>query len=50
MNTEKVVKVVGVLASVIGVGASLAASWVTDKKMESTIAKKVAEAVTKESE
>lgn len=38
-------KVVGIAATVIGLGASLLSDWVSDKKTDAEIAKKVDEAV-----
>lgn len=47
MLTEKLIKVIGLVATVIGVGATLTTSWVGDKKIDATIEKKVAEALAK---
>lgn len=40
-------KIVSLIVTVLGLGASLASSWVEDKKMEETIAEKVEERVVK---
>jgi hypothetical protein len=45
--TEKIVKVIGVAATVVSLGATVASGWVGDKKMELAVEKKVAEALTK---
>ena len=44
MNT-KLIKAIGVGASVIGAVASIAGNWATKKETDSEITKKVAEAV-----
>lgn len=40
-----VVKVVGVVGTVLSVVGTLASSWTNDKKMDETVAKKVEEAL-----
>lgn len=40
-----VVKVVGVAGTVLGLAGTLLSSWVTQKKMDETIEKKVTEAL-----
>jgi len=47
MLNEKTIKIIGIATSVIGMGVSVAAEWVGDKKMDLTIEKKVAEALAK---
>lgn len=42
---NKLVKIIGITSSVVGVAASVAASWVNDKKLDEKIASKVSEAV-----
>ena len=42
----KVIKIIGVAASVIGAAATVAGNWATSKQTDETIAKKVSEAVT----
>ena len=41
----KVIKIIGVVASVLGATASVVASWANEKKLDDRIATKVAEAV-----
>ena len=41
----KVIKIIGLAASIIGTGATLVTEWVTDKKLDAKIATKVAEAI-----
>ena len=45
--TEQAIKIVGTTAAVVGLGASLVAGWVDDKKTDFLIEKKVAEAIAK---
>ena len=45
METKKLIKVLGIVASVIGAGASIATEFVNEKKMDDKIAEKVAEAL-----
>ena len=49
MKTDKsmAIKVLGIVASLIGVGASLVSDWVNERKMEEEIDKKVNEALAK---
>lgn len=47
MITETAIKVIGITATAIGIGATLAADWVGEKKMNITIEKKVMEALSK---
>lgn len=42
---NKLVKVIGIAASVVGVVASVATNWANEKKLDDKIAGKVAEAV-----
>lgn len=46
----KVIKVIGVLAAVVGAAATLVSSWASDKQQDAVIAEKVAEAVAKMAE
>lgn len=46
MKTSKLIKVLGVVATVIGAGASIVTEFVNEKKMDEKIAEKVAEALT----
>ena len=43
----KVVKIIGLAASVLGIGATLIGDWVKEQKQEDVITKKVAEAIAK---
>ena len=43
---DKLVKIIGIAASVVGVAASIATNWANDKKLDEKIASKVSEAVT----
>lgn len=45
--TSKMVKAIGVMTTVIGMGVQLMTSWVDDKKMDETIEKKVNDALAK---
>lgn len=49
MNSN-VIKVLGIVASVIGIGATLLSDWVGDKKLDNTVTEKVAEALKKMNE
>ena len=42
---NKLVKIIGIASSVVGVAASFATIWVKDKKIDEKIASKVSEAV-----
>lgn len=41
----KVIKVIGFIATVVGLGASLVTEWVNDKKLDDKINAKVSEAL-----
>lgn len=43
----KVVKIIGLAASVVGIGATLIGNWASEQKQEKIITKKVAEAIAK---
>lgn len=45
MINGKVIKIIGIAATVAGMGLSLVSSWVGDKKMEMEVQEKVNEAV-----
>lgn len=47
---EKTVKILGVVATVAGVGITALSNWVGEKQQDEKIAKKVAEALAKASE
>jgi hypothetical protein len=50
MFNGKGVKIIGLIATGIGIGATLLSNWVADKKMEETISEKISEILTKKSE
>ena len=41
----KVIKLIGIGATLLGAGASLVASWASEKQQDATISEKVAKAV-----
>ena len=43
---EKTIKLIGIIATVVGMGATLVSSWVEDKKMEDKIEEKVNDYIT----
>lgn len=45
MINGKVIKIIGMAATVAGMGLSLVSSWVSDKKMEMEVQEKVNEAL-----
>jgi hypothetical protein len=45
--TEKIVKIIGIVATAVSLGATVANGWVGDKKMELAVERKVAEALIK---
>jgi hypothetical protein len=45
MKNDKVIKIVGIFATVTGMAATLVSSWVSEKKLDSTITEKVNEAL-----
>lgn len=47
MLTGNLIKVLGIIASAVGIGASLLSGWVEDKKMDERIDVKVNEALAK---
>lgn len=47
MNNN-VIKIVGIMASAVGMGATLVGNWASDKQMEIKVAQMVAEALAKE--
>ena len=46
-NKSKFIRILGLVASVFGVGASLISDWVNDKKMEEMVDEKVEAALAK---
>ena len=49
-DKTNIIKILGVAATVIGMGATLLTDWVNDKKMDEKIAEKVLEAIAKKGE
>ena len=45
MKTEKLVKILSITTTVVGIGLSIASSWVSEKQMDITIEEKVREAM-----
>lgn len=45
VTSKKVIEIVGLVATVVGLGANLVSSWVSDKKMEAEIEAKVIEKI-----
>lgn len=45
MNNGKLIKTLGILATVIGMGATLVTDWVNEKKMDEKIDEKINEAL-----
>ena len=45
MNNEKMIKILGIVATVAGMSATLLTNWVDDKKMDEKIIKKINEAL-----
>ena len=50
MITGKLVKILGIAATVVGMGATLLSDWVNEKKMDEKIEEKVNEALAKKDE
>ena len=44
---NKLIKILGMVATAIGMGATLVTDWVNDKKMDEKITEKVTEVLTK---
>lgn len=49
-DKANIIKILGVAATVIDMGATLLTDWVNDKKMDEKIAEKVLEAIAKKGE
>ena len=45
MKTEKLVKILSITTTVVGIGVSIASNWVSEKQMDITIEEKVREAM-----
>lgn len=50
MNKHTWIKAIGILATIIGVGATLTTDWVNEKKMDEMIEEKVNEALSMKEE
>lgn len=48
MKKSNMIKVLGLVATAVGMGATLLTNWVDDKKMEEAIDEKINERFTKE--
>lgn len=42
---NKIIKIVGVVATILGIGASVVTDWVSERKMEQMVDEKVKEAL-----
>lgn len=47
MLNKGLIKIIGLTASLLGIGATLLSDWVSEKKMDEKIGEKVAEALAK---
>ena len=45
MNNEKVIKIIGICATVVGMGATLVSNWVGEKNLDAKVTEKVAKAL-----
>ena len=45
MINEKMIKILGIVATTVGIGATLLTDWVNEKKMDEKIIKKINEAL-----
>ncbi len=43
----KIIKIVGIVATILGLGASVVTDWVSEKKMEELVSEKVDEKIKK---
>jgi hypothetical protein len=50
MLNKGLIKIIGLIASLLGIGASLLSDWVSEKKTDEKIAEKVAEAFAQRTE
>ena len=50
MKKEKLIKLIGFTATIIGLGASLVTDWVNEQKMDEKIEEKVSEALAEKNE
>lgn len=42
---NKIIKIVGIVATILGIGASVVTDWVSERKMEQMVDEKVKEAL-----
>ena len=47
MLNKNLIKIIGLAASLLGIGATLVSDWVNEKKMDEKIGEKIGEALTK---
>ena len=50
MFTGNLIKILGIAATIVGIGATLVSEWVNEKKMDEKIEEKVNEALAKKDE
>jgi len=50
MMNERLIKVIGIAATVVGLGVNLVTAWVDEKKMDEKIDEKINEAFAKKDE
>lgn len=50
MFTGNLIKILGIAATIVGMGATLVSEWVNEKKMDEKIEEKVNEALAKKDE
>ena len=50
MFTRNLIKILGIAATIVGIGATLVSEWVNEKKMDEKIEEKVNEALAKKDE
>lgn len=46
METKKIIKVLGITATLVGIGATFLTDWVNEKKLDEKVTEKVNEAFT----
>lgn len=45
MKNDKLIKIIGIAATVVGVGVSLVSNWVNDKNLDMKVDEKIAKAL-----
>lgn len=50
MNKNGLIKTLGIVATIVGLGATLVTDWVNDKKMDEKIEEKINEALANQNE